>query len=173
MSPIPGARPPESAVSSDVGSEYREPVEVPPLEESGLTKIVESITETNPPDAVEANSTTAKRLGRPRRATTAPVTWSVRGVSREARAVFERGAAQAGKTLGQYLNEDVQALVVQHLEAPATAEANLQSEIQYLRRLVENLTVMMGGGGLLTNPVTPCQLPEPGAPPEPSPNKLD
>ncbi|WP_212744879.1 hypothetical protein [Hymenobacter jeollabukensis] len=84
-----------------------------------------------------------RRPGRPPRTTEAPVTWSVRGVSRDTRASFERGAARAGKTLGQYLNEDVRRLVEQQL-AESSPPATLQSEIQYLRQLVENLTTMIG-----------------------------
>ncbi|RAK68265.1 hypothetical protein [Hymenobacter edaphi] len=84
-----------------------------------------------------------RRPGRPPRTTEAPVTWSVRGVSRDARASFERGAARAGKTLGQYLNDDVRRLVEQQL-AETNPPATLQAEIQYLRQLVENLTTMIG-----------------------------
>ena len=35
------------------------------------------------------------------------VTWSVRGVERETRAVIEKASDRVGKTLGQFLNDDV------------------------------------------------------------------
>ncbi|WP_324680218.1 hypothetical protein [Hymenobacter sp. GOD-10R] len=85
----------------------------------------------------------ARRPGRPPRATPAPVTWSIRGVSPETRAVLEQGAARAGKTLGQYLNEDVCPFVQQQLHGKPAATPSLQEEIQYLRQLVENLTTMI------------------------------
>ncbi|GAA4389035.1 hypothetical protein GCM10023186_36020 [Hymenobacter koreensis] len=93
----------------------------------------------------------------------------MRGVSRDARAVLERGAAQAGKTLGQYLSEDVAALVLQQLQVPAAADSTLHSEIQYLRQLVENLTVMLGGGAPLpaAQPLPPAPAPVPFPPPTP------
>jgi hypothetical protein len=40
-----------------------------------------------------------------------PVTWSIRGVERDTRAVIEKAAERAGKTIGQYVNEDIRSLV--------------------------------------------------------------
>ena len=53
-------------------------------------------------------SKTANKGGRPPKATSSTaVTWSVRGVERETRAIIEKAAERAGKNLGQYLNDDV------------------------------------------------------------------
>lgn len=38
---------------------------------------------------------------------TGPVTWSIRGVERDTRSVIEKATKRAGKTLGQYINDDV------------------------------------------------------------------
>ena len=86
--------------------------------------------------------------GRPSRQTEAPVTWSIRGVSRETRSAMEQAAARAGKTLGEYFNENLRALAERELAQTALAPSdavNLQDEIHYLRRLVENLTSMIAG----------------------------
>ena len=53
-------------------------------------------------------SKTANKGGRPPKpASSTAVTWSVRGVERETRAIIEKAAERAGKNLGQYLNDDV------------------------------------------------------------------
>ena len=110
----------------------------------GNTKIGISITENTDKVPVSPLPRPTRGPGRPPRSTPAPVTWSIRGVSSETRAVLEQGAARAGKTLGQYLNEDVCPFVLRELNGkPAAAIPSLQEEIQYLRQLVENLTTMI------------------------------
>lgn len=143
MSPKPGA--PITQPAAPASAEPDQQALAQPAESLGLTKISESTTIVNAPLADSQpevpGPAQGRRLGRPPRTTQAPVTWSVRGVSRETRAVFEQGAARAGKPLGQYLNEDVRAL----LEPPpgAPPAPSLEEQIQYLRRLVENLTTML------------------------------
>lgn len=46
-------------------------------------------------------------IGRPSRKVNAPNPWSIRGVERDTRSVIEKAAERAGKTIGQYTNEDV------------------------------------------------------------------
>ncbi|GAB4044822.1 hypothetical protein [Spirosoma jeollabukense] len=46
-------------------------------------------------------------MGRPARQTTAPVSWSVRGIEADTQRVIEKAAERVGKTPGQYINEDV------------------------------------------------------------------
>ncbi|RYU84435.1 hypothetical protein EWM57_00675 [Hymenobacter persicinus] len=92
--------------------------------------------------------------GRPARQTAAPVTWSVRGVSRETRAVLEQAASRAGKTLGQFLNDDVRQLLEAQEPAPEPQLADLQSQIEYLQQLVENLAAMLGTPNSAPKPPT-------------------
>jgi hypothetical protein len=110
-----------------------------------LTKIEKSIT--NSVDSIEELLTPVKirrKPGRPARQTAAPVTWSVRGVSRETRAVLEQAAGRAGKTLGQFLNEDVRDLLEGRPPEPAAPQlTDLQGQIHYLQQLVENLAAML------------------------------
>jgi hypothetical protein len=114
----------------------------PPGAEMGLTKIEKSITEiVAPQNNAPAAALGRRRPGRPPRQTEAPVTWSVRGVSRETRSILEQAASRAGKTMGQYLNEDIRALAEQQLTA--APEPVLQEQIRYLQHLVENLTAML------------------------------
>ncbi|AYA36727.1 hypothetical protein D3Y59_06450 [Hymenobacter oligotrophus] len=87
-----------------------------------------------------------------------PVTWSVRGVERETRDALEQAARQLGKTLGQYLNDEVRqfALGQAELEAASSAEQVrvLKEQVQHLRELVENLAALLG-----TRPEAPAQPP--------------
>lgn len=49
---------------------------------------------------------------------TGPVTWSIRGVERDARAVIGKAAERLGKALGQYVNEDKRSLAQGQLTHP-------------------------------------------------------
>ena len=56
-----------------------------------------------PPEQDTKNNLTVESTG--------PVTWSIRGVEQDTRAVIERAAERTGKTLGQCVNEDIRRLV--------------------------------------------------------------
>ena len=82
--------------------------------------------------------------GRTRRAPDVGL-WAVRGVDLETRAIIEKGASRAGKTMGQYINEDVRSLVQSQLtltQLPA-ATVDIQNQIDHLTKLVEALTNRM------------------------------
>ena len=93
---------------------------------------------------------TAKKGGRPpKKASSTAVTWSVRGVERETRAVIEKAAERTGKTLGQYLNDDVRGFAQGQLsQAEATGQAvasprDLQVQVEQLTQLVEGIAARM------------------------------
>lgn len=90
-----------------------------------------------------------KKMGRPSRASNAPVPWSVRGVELETRRVLEKAAQRAGKTIGQYINEDVRGFAQGQLTQTQlpSAPADVQNQIDHLTKMVE---------GIVT------RLPEPG-----------
>jgi len=72
---------------------------------------------------------------------TGPVIWSIRNVESETRRVIEKASDRIGKTLGQYLNEDVRAFAQSQLtqsQLPASPK-NVQDQIDHLTRLVEGL----------------------------------
>ena len=65
--------------------------------QDGMTESILSTTPTAKPS----------KVGRPARTSAAPVPWSVRGVEADTRRVIEKAAVRTGKTIGQYINEDV------------------------------------------------------------------
>lgn len=74
-----------------------------------------------------------------------PVTWSIRGVERDTRSVIEKAAERAGKTLGQYINEDIRTLVQGQLtqsQLPA-APVDIQNQIDHLTKMVEGIANRM------------------------------
>lgn len=74
-----------------------------------------------------------------------PVTWSIRGVERDTRSVIEKAAERAGKTLGQYVNEDIRSLVQGQLtqsQLPA-APVDIQNQIDHLTKMVEGIADRM------------------------------
>jgi len=83
----------------------------------------------------------ATKIGRPRRSNAAPVPWSVRGVEADTRRVIEKAAERAGKTIGQYLNEDVRGFAQSQLtqtQLPA-APVDIQNQIDHLTKIVEGI----------------------------------
>lgn len=74
-----------------------------------------------------------------------PVTWSVRGVERDTRLVIEKAAERAGKTIGQYINEDVRSFAQGQLtqaQLPA-APIDIQNQIDYLTTIIEGIAKRM------------------------------
>jgi hypothetical protein len=81
------------------------------------------------------------KTGRPPRKGTAPVPWSVRGIEPDTRRVIEKAAERAGKTIGQYINEDVRSFAQGQLtqtQIPA-APIDIQNQIDYLTKMVEGI----------------------------------
>jgi hypothetical protein len=149
MSPTPGVPEFESEVPNEPDELLSSEAAELTNEESCLTEIDKSIT-----DILAATETVqelapavplAGKRGRPARQTIPPITWSIRGVTRDTRALLEQAARQVGKTLGQYLNEDIRFCVEQqlHLVPPPSTMVTLQKQVHYLRQLVENLTVLV------------------------------
>ncbi|WP_460615835.1 hypothetical protein [Hymenobacter seoulensis] len=83
--------------------------------------------------------------GRPAKGGNAPVTWSVRGVERDTRAVLEKAAERAGKTMGQYMNDEVRAYAQSQItqsQLPASPK-DLQVQVEQLTQLVEGIAARM------------------------------
>ena len=104
-------------------------------EESGLTE--PELSQTLDQEAPKTNG----KGGRTRGAPDVDL-WAVRGVDLETRAIIEKGASRAGKTIGQYVNEDIRSLVQTQLTQPQlpAAPADIQNQIDYPTKMVEALT---------------------------------
>ncbi|RZK35428.1 MAG: hypothetical protein EOO61_11920 [Hymenobacter sp.] len=82
--------------------------------------------------------------GRIRRAPDVGI-WAVRGVDMETRAIIEKGASRAGKTMGQYVNEDIRSLVQSQLTQSQlpTAPVDIQNQIDHLTKMVEGIATRL------------------------------
>lgn len=81
------------------------------------------------------------KIGRPPRKSTAPVPWSVRGVEADTRRVIEKASERSGKTIGQYLNEDVRGFAQAQLTQTQlpVAPVDIQNQIDHLTKMVEGI----------------------------------
>lgn len=104
-------------------------------EQDGLTELQLSQTLAEDTEKVKGKG------GRTRRAPDVGI-WAVRGVDLETRAIIEKGASRAGKTMGQYVNEDIRSLVQSQLTQPQLpiAPVDIQNQIDHLTKMVEALT---------------------------------
>lgn len=88
---------------------------------------------------------TSSKIGRPARKGAAPVPWSVRGVEADTRRVIEKAAERVGKTIGQYINEDVRSFAqdqITQTQLPA-APVDIQNQIDHLTKMVEGIADRM------------------------------
>lgn len=121
------------------------------IPENGLTETSTSKTGGEIPEKERLTvSKTANKGGRPPKpGSSTAVTWSVRGVERETRAIIEKAAERAGKNLGQYLNDDVRGFAQGQLsQAEAAGQAvasprDLQVQVEQLTQLVEGIAARM------------------------------
>lgn len=82
--------------------------------------------------------------GRPRKAPDTGL-WAIRGVDIETRAIVEKTAQRAGKTMGQFVNEDVRSFCQGQLtqsQLPASPR-DLQVQVEQLTQLVEGIAARM------------------------------
>lgn len=116
------------------------------LAESGTTEPVLSATPAEI-DATEPEQNTTKpksKGGRPRKAPDTGL-WAIRGVDIETRAIVEKTAQRAGKTMGQFVNEDVRSFCQGQLtqsQLPASPR-DLQVQVEQLTQLVEGIAARM------------------------------
>jgi uncharacterized protein (DUF1778 family) len=86
---------------------------------------------------------TPKKVGRPaREGSAAPVTWSIRGVERDTRATIEKAAERSGKTLGQYMNDEIRSFVQSQLTSSShlpASQKDIQNQIDHLTQIVEGI----------------------------------
>lgn len=114
-------------------------------QENGKTEIDISHTPTQTQADNPINSPTeskTNKVGRPARKESSPSTWSIRGVERDTRAVIEKAAERSGKTIGQYINEEVRAFAQDQLtkaSQPPASPKDIQDQINHLTQIVEGI----------------------------------
>jgi len=72
----------------------------------------------------DSEGTTHKKVGRPACKGSVPVTWSIRGVERDTRAMIEKAAKRSAKTLGQYMNDEIRSFVKSQLTGASQLAAS-------------------------------------------------
>lgn len=116
---------------------------------NGKTEIDISHTSTQTQaDPTENSLTESKtgKAGRPSRKVVSPSTWSIRGVERDTRAVIEKAALRSGKTIGQYINEEVRSFAQDQLtksSLPPASPKDIQDQIDHLTKMVEGIANRM------------------------------
>jgi hypothetical protein len=84
--------------------------------------------------------------GRPRKAPDVGL-WAIRGVDMETRGIVEKAATRSGKTIGQFVNEDVRAycqaqIVRSEPQLPASPR-DLQVQVEQLTQMVEGIAARL------------------------------
>jgi hypothetical protein len=90
-------------------------------------------------------SPTKSRGGRPRRSPDV-TPWTVRGVDAETRTAIEKAATRAGKTIGQYINEDVRSFAQEQLKkgtTPPMKQEDLRTELDDIKTMIASLADRM------------------------------
>jgi hypothetical protein len=93
-----------------------------------------------PSETLEENTKKGKG-GRRRHAPDVGV-WSIRGIEFETRTAFEKAAERSGKTIGQYLNEDLRQYAQEQLKKgnqPPARQEDLRTEIDDLKTVITQL----------------------------------
>jgi hypothetical protein len=79
--------------------------------------------------------------GRPRKAPDV-TPWTVRGVDLETRTAIEKAATRTGKTIGQYMNEDLRQYAQEHLKKgnqPPMKQDDLRTELDDIKGMITQL----------------------------------
>ena len=145
MSQPKGATKPELRVTPAAGAATEPELSITLPEtvatEPELSSTLAETAETEP----EQNTTKPKaKGGRPRKAPDTGL-WAIRGVDMETRAIVEKTAQRAGKTIGQFVNEDMRSFCQGQLtqsQLPASPR-DLQVQVEQLTQLVEGIAARM------------------------------
>jgi hypothetical protein len=145
MQPQPEETKPELSTTL-AKSDETEPELSATLKEAGETKPELSTTpaETTAEGAKQNETKPKAKGGRPRKAPDTGL-WAIRGVDLETRAIVEKTAQRAGKTIGQFVNEDMRSFCQGQLtqsQVPASPR-DLQVQVEQLTQLVEGIAARM------------------------------
>jgi uncharacterized protein (DUF1778 family) len=93
------------------------------------------------PTTEPQNSPTKSKGGRPRKAPDV-TPWTIRGVDAETRTAIDKAATRSGKTLGQYMNEDVRGFAQQQLkkgQTPLMKQEDIRTELDDIKAMIAGL----------------------------------
>lgn len=83
--------------------------------------------------------------GRPRRAPDVGL-WTVRGVDLETRTAIEKAAQRSGKTIGQYMNEDLRQYAQEQIKKgsqPPMRQEDIRTELDDIKGMITKLAERM------------------------------
>lgn len=106
------------------------------------TKPELSITEVVTNDLQPKEIKKENKGGRPRRAPDVGL-WTVRGVDLETRTAIEKAAKRSGKTIGQYVNEDLRYYAQEQLtkgEQPLMLREDIRTELDDIKGMIAHLS---------------------------------
>lgn len=141
MSKLEAATKPELSITHAIGDATKPELSTTPSETTA-TEPELSLSVAEPVVAeAEQNITKPKaKGGRPRKAPDTGL-WAIRGVDLETRAIVEKTAQRAGKTIGQFVNEDMRSFCQGQLtqsQLPASPR-DLQVQVEQLTQMVEGI----------------------------------
>ena len=98
---------------------------------------VGGLTELELSQSLDQEAPKTKKKGRRTRQAPHVGSWVVRGVNLETRAIIEKGASRAGKTISEYVNEDIRSLVQTQLTQPRlpAAPVDIKNQIDYAAKI--------------------------------------
>lgn len=105
------------------------------------TKPELSSTEHEGDDVKPVTKSSKSKGGRPRRAPDVGL-WTVRGVDLETRTAIEKAAQRTGKTIGQYINEDLRQYAQDQIKKgsqPPARQEDIRSELDDIRGMIAQL----------------------------------
>ena len=145
MSQLKGATKPELRVTPVAGAATEPELSIT-LPEKAATEPELSLAPTETAETESEQNTTKLKAkgGRPRKAPDTGL-WAIRGVDMETRAIVEKTAQRAGKTIGQFVNEDMRSFCQGQLtqsQLPASPR-DLQVQVEQLTQLVEGIAARM------------------------------
>ncbi len=145
MSQPRGATKPELSITPDTGAATEPELSIT-LPETAATEPELSLAPAETAATEPQQNTTKPKTkgGRPRKAPDTGL-WAIRGVDLETRAIVEKTAQRAGKTIGQFVNEDMRSFCQGQLtqsQLPASPR-DLQVQVEQLTQMVEGIAARL------------------------------
>jgi len=128
-------------IDANTKPEFRQQPIIMALTEPELRQQLTESTLTEPELSQTKPETDKNRGGRPRKAPDV-TPWTVRGVDLETRTAVEKAATRSGKTIGQYMNEDLRQYAQEQLKKgnqPPMKQEDLRTELDDIKGMITQL----------------------------------